>query len=410
MTPQLDVAIIGAGPYGLSIAAHLRGAGVDHRIFGTPMDFWQCHMPPGMLLKSDGAGSDLSDPEGRLTLAAFCREQGIDHHPNLLPVALETFVAYGIAFQARVAPRVEAKRLVALTGTGVGHRLDFDDGESVSVRHVIMATGVLPFAHIPDELAHLPAELASHSSNYGPLDALEGREVVIVGGGSSGLDFAALLHERGSPVTVVARTARPNIHTPPLAHLSRLRRLRYPSSRIGGGWLLRICDDAPQLIHLLPEQQRLALVRNTLGPSGGYFIRDRVVGRVPLKYGRIVERAEERGGRVVLHTVGRGGTREAIAGDHVLMATGYRVDLDRLAVLAAEVRARIRMVQQTPVLSANFESSVPGLYFVGTASANSFGPVMRFAIGAVHPARRLARHLRKALVRRLVAVPAVATG
>jgi len=411
MMAFLDVAIVGAGPYGLSIAAHLRHLGIDHRIFGAAMAFWQQHMPPGMLLKSDGYSSDLSDPERRFTLEAFCRGEGIGYHPTHVPVAVETFIAYGRHFQAHAAPRVERKRLVRLAAGGGGaHLLDFDDGERVTARHVIVATGILPFARVPAELADLPAELASHSSRYGALDALDGREVVIVGGGSSALDLAALLHERGTAVTVVARTAEPVIYGPPREPDGLLRRLRRPSSKIGAGWLLRICDDAPQLIRLLPERKRLSLVRNTLGPAAGYFVRDRIVGRVPLNYGRVVERAEVRGGRVVLHTLGRDGGHATLAADHAVMATGYEVNLDKLDFLDAGVRDNIRMAAKTPVLNRNFESSVPGLYFVGALSANSFGPVLRFVAGTVHPARRLARHLTKALRRPLVSVPAIASG
>src|SRR5579884_2304557 len=372
MMAFLDVAIVGAGPYGLSIAAHLRHLGIDHRIFGAAMAFWQQHMPPGMLLKSDGYSSDLSDPERRFTLEAFCRGEGIGYHPTHVPVAVETFIAYGRHFQAHAAPRVERKRLVRLAAGGGGaHLLDFDDGERVTAPHVIVATGILPFARVPAELADLPAELASHSSRYGALDALDGREVVIVGGGSSALDLAALLHERGTAVTVVARTAEPVIYGPPREPDGLLRRLRRPSSKIGAGWLLRICDDAPQLIRLLPERKRLSLVRNTLGRAGGHA---------------------------------------TLAADHAVMATGYEVNLDKLDFLDAGVRDNIRMAAKTPVLNRNFESSVPGLYFVGALSANSFGPVLRFVAGTVHPARRLARHLTKALRRPLVSVPAIASG
>ena len=62
-----QLAIVGAGPYGLSIAAHLRERGVNFRIFGTPMRTWREQMPRGMLLKSDGFASNLSDPQPVLT-------------------------------------------------------------------------------------------------------------------------------------------------------------------------------------------------------------------------------------------------------------------------------------------------------------------------------------------------------
>src|ERR1700760_1616078 len=84
-----DVAIIGAGPYGLSIAAHLRAAGVDFRIFGKPMGFWRDHMPDGMHLKSEGFASSLSEPSGKFTLGAFCKERGLDYADLGSPVPLE---------------------------------------------------------------------------------------------------------------------------------------------------------------------------------------------------------------------------------------------------------------------------------------------------------------------------------
>ena len=183
------------------------------------------------------------------------------------------------------------------------------------------------------------------------------------------------------------------------------------SSRIfwrSGGWLLRLCDDAPQLIRLLPQRQRLDLVRRILGPSGGYFIKHRVLGKVEVKGGRTVKGAGVYDDRVRLATVGQDGSRETIESDHLVMATGYRVDLGRLGFLDGDVLSRLRLVEGTPVLSANYECSVPGLHFVGLASANSFGPVMRFVAGAVHPAHRLGRHLAKSLLRRPVSVPALA--
>src|SRR5437588_8698471 len=134
MSGFVDVAIIGAGPYGLSVAAHLRGRGIDHRIFGEPMAAWQNHMPPGMQLKSDGSSSDLSDLGAAYRLQDFCAETSREHDPQLIPIPLDTFVAYGRAFQARFAPQVEPKRLVHVRSGDGTHRLQFDDGETVLAR------------------------------------------------------------------------------------------------------------------------------------------------------------------------------------------------------------------------------------------------------------------------------------
>lgn len=400
MGASLDVAVIGAGPYGLSIAAHLAGRGVDHLVFGHPMQMWRDHMPPGMHLKSDGKSSDLSDPQAALTLAAFCQKGGLPYHRALLPVPVETFSAYGLAFQQQFVPGVARKLLTRLERAGDRFNLHFDDGEWLIAKRVVLAVGVMAFRHVPEMFADLPPELAAHSSAYGPLDRLAGREVVIVGGGSSALDLAAVLLDQGSRVTVVARAGKPIFHgRPPTGERSLLWRLRAPDSKIGAGWKLRICDDAPQLFRLLPDATRKRIVETTLGPSGGYFIRDQVEAGATLAFGRGITAVGVQGDRVRLQTRDRAGRQETIEGDQVVLATGYRLDMDRLGFLTPEVRQGLATADGMPLLSANFETSVPGLYMAGFAAMRSFGPVMRFVAGAPHPARRLAGHLASALRR-----------
>jgi thioredoxin reductase len=401
MSSQVDVAIIGAGPYGLSLAAHLRAMGVEHRVFGSPMDAWENHMPRGMFLKSYGDSSNLFDPQSSFTLEDFSREKEFSYHPSRLPVKLETFVAYGRAFQERFVPHVEAKRLIMLNISDRGHALSFENAETVIAKHVVLAIGVVPFKFVPSGLSNMPAALVSHSSDFGPLDNFSGQEVIVIGSGASALDLAALLSERNAKVTIISRSPQVHFQSPPKAEDRLLRRIYSPpASGLGGGWLLRICGDAPHLIHLLPDRLRLAILSNTLGPSGGYFIRHQVEGKVPLKLGRSIERADEYGGRIRLRVLGLDGTCETIESDHVVAATGYRVDLQRLGFLSQQYVEQLRMVEQTPILTADFESSVPGLYFVGLAAARSFGPVMRFVVGAIHPSRRLSAVLPRSLLRR----------
>ena len=118
-----DVAIIGAGPYGLSIAAHLRARNVDFRIFGSPMHTWRAHMPKGMRLKSEGFASSLYDPDSAFTLEAYCKEKGLPYADTALPVPLETFTAYGLEFQKRFVPDLEDKLVVSLRRTGDGYQV-----------------------------------------------------------------------------------------------------------------------------------------------------------------------------------------------------------------------------------------------------------------------------------------------
>jgi thioredoxin reductase len=403
-----EIAIVGAGPYGLSIAAHLRKRGLSFRIFGPPMDTWISHMPKGMCLKSDGFASDLYDPDSAFTLKKFCAERGIPYADMGLPVKLETFNAYGLAFQDRMVPESENKLVIGLERTSDGFRLQLDNGETCLARHVVLAVGVTHFEYIPENLAHLPAQFLSHSARHRDLTPFKGRNVVVVGGGASALDIAALMHEAGANVELVARRPELKFHSKPTGKpRSWWKKLRHPDSGLGPGMRSRFFADAPWAFRYLPENLRVELVKRTLGPSGGYFIRDLVVGKLPLHLGCTIERAEIQGNSVHLHLHVQDGSAKEIVTDHVIAATGYKVNPERLRFLSEELRSAIRTAGGAPILSPAFESSVPGLYFSGLASANSFGPVMRFAFGAGFASRRIAAALEKSVARNPKTVPAV---
>lgn len=392
---SVDVAIVGAGPYGLSLAAHLRAAGVSFRIFGQPMQGWVAHMPVGMRLKSEGFASNLYDPEGAFTLERFCRERGIPYADSGLPVARETFIDYGVAFQERFLPGLECKNLVGLDRDADGFVLRLADAERVLARRVVLAVGIAGYGYVPDELASLPAQVVTHSSRHADLQSFAGRRVALVGGGSSAIDLADLLTEAGAEVQLIARRQALRFHNPPTGEpRSRWQEIRYPMTGMGPGLRARLYTDAPLAFHVLPQKVRRGIVLDFAPPEGGWFSRERIIGRVPLLLGHSVVRARTRGQEVQLRLSGPDGSERDVVADHVIAATGYRVDLARLTFLSQRIRARLRSAYQTPVLSSQFESSVPGLYFVGLPAALSFGPMMRFALGAGYTARRLTGALR----------------
>ena len=206
---MLEIAIVGAGPYGLSVAAHFRRSGIPFRIFGRPMDSWLAHMPKGMMLKSDGFASNIYDPDGEYTLKHFCAERGIEYADAGLPVRLETFSAYGLAFRERMLPELEDKLVAGLDRLPDGFLLQLDGGEMVKARRVVLAIGITHFEHVPSNLAHLPAEFLSHSFRQPDPEAFRGRSVVVIGGGASAIDLAALLHEADADVQLIARSILP---------------------------------------------------------------------------------------------------------------------------------------------------------------------------------------------------------
>jgi thioredoxin reductase len=389
-----EVAVIGAGPYGLSIAAHLAGQEVPYRIFGNPMSAWADQMPRGMHLKSEGFASSLADPDNQFTLAYYCQQEGLPYGATGHPVPLETFVSYGRAFQKRFAPNLENKMVMSVRQLPSGFELQLDDGEKAFAGKVVVAVGISRFAQIPAVLSAIPGNFVSHSSAHSNLESFRGRDVAIVGAGASALDLAALLHEAGASVQLIARRSVIRFHDPPQPQpRSVVDRILRPMTALGAGRQLYFYVNAPWLFRWLPERLRLDRVRKTLGPAPGWFIKDRVAGKVPFYLNSDITAARLQNGRVNLEVTDSAGGRRTLECDHVIAATGYRVDLQRLRFLDSETCAKISLTDGSPFLSSNFESSVPGLYFVGVAAANTFGPLMRFACGARFTARRISKHL-----------------
>jgi thioredoxin reductase len=264
-----------------------------------------------------------------------------------------------------------------------------------------MSVGISWFTNTPEEVEGLPPELLSHAYLNGDLTRFSGRKLLILGAGSSAVDTAVLAGEQGADVTLLARANIIRYHTMPDPDAeSWLRSITHPASGIGTGWRSFMCENAPLLFRSMPESFRLRATKRHLGPAPGWFMRGKLKAKTLLGY--TLESAREYKGGVLVKAHSPEGVAQ-IAADHVVAATGYRPDMRRLPFLDGALREQIAHVVHTPKLSANFETSVPGLYVQGALSANAFGPLMRFMVGAEYAAPRLAAHLLKAAAKKRAA-------
>jgi thioredoxin reductase len=391
----IQTAIIGAGPYGLSLAAHLDAAGAPLRIFGAPLTTWRAHMPKGMQLKSDGFASNLSAPDPLSTLKAWSAANGRAYHDTHLPVPLSTFLEYSAWFQKRYVPMLEDRQVVSLSrAPGGGFTLWLDDGETLRAARAVLAVGISWFKHVPHMLCGLAPELLSHSYDHHDLSRFCGKKLVILGAGSSAVDMAVLAGEAGADATLMARAPAIHYHAVPDPDaLSWLKAITHPSSGIGPGWRSFMCANAPRLFRRMPERLRLRATKRHLGPAPGWFMRGKLAANTLL--GRTLESAVPYQDGVLLTARAADGRVSEVLADHVIAATGYRPDLRRLPFLESPLRENIVQVAHTPHLSDQFETSVPGLHVVGPLAANAFGPLMRFMVGAEYSSPRLAAHLLK---------------
>ncbi|MBV9282368.1 MAG: NAD(P)/FAD-dependent oxidoreductase [Chloroflexi bacterium] len=381
--------IIGAGPYGLAAAAHLRSAGVHAHVFGEPMSFWDQQMPVGMFLRSPWGGSSIADPHRALTIEHFFAEQGLQRVDR---IPLEKFVQYGRWFQHRVVPDVDRRWVTRLERAPGGFQLTLADGETLPADRVIVAAGISPFAQRPAPFDTLPKALVSHATDHRDLRPFSGRRVAVIGGGQSAIESAVLLDEAGAEVELLVR--QPSIHWIGLGSriLRRLGPLEGPARKIaytkedvgppGINWFV----SAPHVFRRLPRELQDRMARRAIQPAGAAWLQPRV-GGVRITMGRAVLSVTPEGERALLR-LDDSSERHV---DHVLLGTGFRVDIARYPFLAPELVRDVRTVNGYPELTTAFETSVPGLHFLGAPAARSFGPLTRFVAGTEFTAPLLMR-------------------
>ena len=383
------IAVIGAGPYGLSIAAHLQSRGLPAVVFGKTMAFWQ-NMPDGMHLKSVWSASSLSDPQRAWSLDRYSEAMA---WPAREPIPLPDFVAYGqwFARQARVA--VDPAYVQTLVHDGDRFLPELDDGRRVSAWKVIVATGIQSFAVVPDFAQHLPSALASHTQAHNDFARFKGRTVAVLGRGQSAVQTAAFLHEAGAAnVELIARGPIVWIARRLYAASGPLKHVFYPPSDVGPpglNWLIHF----PSLYRQLPVATRAMLEGRAIRPAGAPWLRQRVEGLVRETPGVEISRATPQGEQLRLDL--SDGTRRVV--DHLFLATGYRARLDALSFLHSDLGARVSEANGFPLLNQWFESSVPNLHFAGAIASYNFGPICRFVSGAPASARQITRHAERAM-------------
>jgi len=347
------------------------------------MSFWQ-RMPAGLLLRSNWTATCIAEYQGELSLDSFRASTGARFGR---PVPLDRFIEYGMWVQRKVAPDVDRRLVRVLEPVPRGFRLSFDDGAEVSARRVLVAAGIEPFINRPAVAAGLPPELASHTGDHRDFGGFSGMRVLVVGGGQSALECAALLHESGArPEVAVRRDHLTWLHGGKYHRmLGRYAGLVYAPTDVGPMGLSRLVA-VPDLFRRLPRRVQEPLAYRSIRPAGAAWLSPRLT-EVPIRMARTVVSAVPQDGQ--LRVTFADGDTEIF--DHLLFGTGYQVDITHYSFLPAELTARIRRAGGYPVLGRGMESSVPGLHFVGAPAAWSFGPIMRFVSGGWYTGHSLAR-------------------
>ena len=387
MKPGTDVAIIGAGPYGLSLAAHLRARGVKYRIFGEAMRFW-LNMPVGVNLKSLAFATNIAVPKRGYSFPDWCRQHGLE---DFEPCTMQSFSAYGLEIQKRFVPDLEEVLVTNVSLRAGGFEVALSSGEHLRSRKVVVCTGLSGLAHIPDVLRELGPDRMRHTFDISDYSEFRNKTVAVIGAGSSAIEAGALVREAGGCSEVFVRGQEAVFHgrTPRVRPL--WERIKNPMTVLGAGRDNWVLQQLPLSVHMLPRERRTRFVKRYLGPASPWWIKDRVLGKVPIHVRHEVVEVGNANQRVQLKMRDGEGSSRNVEVDFVIAGTGYDVDVSRLKFLDPEILDRIHRTERAPTLNINFESSVPGLHFTGPLSFMCFGPLFRFVTGADVTARRLAR-------------------
>jgi FAD-dependent urate hydroxylase len=383
-----EVAVIGSGPYGLSAAAHLKASGMEVRIFGRPMEFWAKNMPTGMLLRSPRVASNISDPKQQFTLEAYEKEAGIA--PSA-PVPLVIFVGYGQWFQRQLLPDLDQREISSVRRADGKFAITLEGGDEFRAERVVVAAGIEPFRKTPAVFDGLPPSQVSHCYQGCDVDSFRGKRVAVIGAGQSALESAALLDERGAKVEVIARI--PELRWigqhPWLHRLGPVSSLLYSPHDVGPAGISRLVA-FPNLVKRIPLDLRDRIRARAVRPAGSRWLPARLK-KVRLTTGRSVTAANSAGGEVELKLDDRSQRRV----DHVLLGTGYSVDIARYRFLSVDLLRQVSLIDGYPRLRSGFLSSVPGLYFIGATAARTFGPLLYFVAGTEFASRELVTQIER---------------
>ena len=386
-----DVIILGAGPYGLTAAHHLRQIqGLELRLFGEPMSFWEHNMPRGMFLRSAWTATQLADPQRALTLENYQMECGNHFHT---PVPLDRFIQYGKWYQRKANPYLDRREVTRIESDPKGFRTTLSDGEQITSKRAVIAAGIGSFAWLPPEFAGFPSSLVSHTSKHSDFSMFRGKQVLAIGGGQSALESAALLHENGAAVEVIVRSriinwlqgwASTTLHY----RLGKMtKQLLYAPTDVGPAGISQLMA-RPDLLRRLPRGLQNRLRKRSIRPAGSRWLVPRLKD-VPIHLGRSVVSVAAIGERMKIR-LDDGSERTA---DHIFLGTGYRIDVSRYKFLAPELASSIRTFSGYPILTAGLETSVPGLHILGAPGAWSFGPLMQFVSGTLYASKALTRRI-----------------
>lgn len=382
MDSYIPLLIIGAGPFGLSLAAEAQHLDIDYMIVGKPMGFWQENMPTGMFLRS--ACDWHLDPNNKNTIEAYLLTQGLTP-ADVEPLSLAFYLNYAAWFQTQqgIEPvPIFVQQLDVFPEQTPRFRATMADGSTIYADHVAIAPGFKPFKNEPAELvAHFPAGRYSHTCDHVDFSDMAKQRCLIVGGRQSAFEWTALLQEAGATaVHVVHRHDTPAFTEADWSWVNPLVDAMIDNP----GWFRYLTPSEKDEV----DKRLWAEGRLKVEP----WLAERVlIDRVHLWPNSFITACDEMPDGALTVTLNTGTT---LTVDHIILATGYRVNMDYVPYLAqGNILDNLATTDGYPLLDEHFQTNIPGLFITSMPATRDFGPFFAFTISVRTSAKLIGQEL-----------------
>jgi len=380
---SVELLIVGAGPFGLSMAAQAQADGVDYLMVGKPMAFWRSHMPAGMLLRS--ACDWHLDPTGIHTIEAFAASRG-QTPVDVEPLSLEFYLDYARWFQEQKGLKIAPVFVERLDRTDGAFWAQMENGETIGAANVVLALGFSHFAHIPADLAALlPAGRYAHSKDLVDFAPLAGKRVLIIGGRQSAFESAALLREAGAAhVHICYRHPTPRFEPSDWGRANRI----VAGLADNPTWFRDLNEDEKADINRWFWTEGRLKLEPWLWPRLDHpeislWPESQLAGCVKSADGALEIRLD---------------SGAELAVDQVIFATGYKVEMGQIPLLAAgNLLAELATVNGYPCLDEQMQTNIPGLFVTSIPAVQDFGLFFGFTISARLSAQLMGRGIQQRL-------------
>lgn len=381
MPIKTNLLIVGAGPFGLSLSAYCNHQNIENILVGKNMDFWKSNMPNGMYLRSSFDWH--LDPFDKYTFEKFMKDNDLDLMENY-PVSRDLYLKYTDWFVRKL--NIVPKELMIEKIDYSSEKNEFtsylDNSDQIISKNVVIAVGFKYFKHIPSELLEIiPENKYTHTCDIPDFNQFAGKRCLIIGGRMSAFESAVLLNESDAKEIFVSyRHDTPDFTESDWSWVNDYldRFITEPE------WYKNLSDQGKAKLNQDFYKEGRLKMEPWLTPK---LDKDNInlLPNTQIKSSRLLT-----DNKIELVFI----DNKKIAVDHVIFATGYEVDINKIPFISSgNILNQLDLDNGFPKLDINLQTNIPGLYMTSISATQDFGSFFGFTVSCNTSSKIIGRAL-----------------